>query len=275
MQNEGKKTEYTMRIDVAGLRVVITAGGQGIGKAIAEAFLGNGAQVHICDIDAERLANYQRERPALGVSTADVSDPTQVDTFIDDAVAHMGGIDILVNNAGISGPAGPVETISPADWQQTLNVNISGQFYCVRRVVPLLKENMSQPGGSGSIVNISTTAGLHGYPLRSPYAASKWAVIGFMKTLAMELGEFGIRVNAICPGSMNNPRMDHVIAIEAAARGIAEDEIREGYLKQTSLQTFIEPEEIASMVLFICSPLGAKISGQALSVDGHTETLRS
>ena len=182
----------------------------------------------------------------------------------------MGGVDVLVNNAGISGPAGPVDTLEPEAWRQTMEVNINGQFYCTRRVVPALKAQRS-----GSIVNIASTAGLFGYPWRTPYAASKWAVIGFTKSLAMELGEYGIRANAICPGSINNPRMDGVIAMEAAVSGRSEAEIRQQYAKQVSLQTFIDPEEIANMVLFICSPLGAKITGQALCVDGHTETLRT
>lgn len=259
-----------MQIDVNGLRVVITAGAQGIGRAIAEAFIAGGASVFICDINAERLAHCQRDLPTIGTIVADVSDPAQVNAFIDTALEHMGGIDVLVNNAGISGPAGAVETLSVEGWQRTLAVNLHGQFYCTRRVVPLLKAQCS-----GSIVNISSTAGLYGYPNRTPYAASKWAVIGFTKSLAMELGDYGIRVNAICPGSINNPRMDHVIAIEAEATGRSEADIRANYTSQVSMQTFIDPEEIANLVLFICSPLGAKISGQALSVDGNTETLRT
>ncbi len=259
-----------MNIDVANLRVIVTAGAQGVGRAVAESFLADGAQVHICDIDPERLARCTAELPGLGTSVADVSNLAQVDAFMDEAIKNLGGVDVLVNNAGISGPAGSIEDIAPDQWQQTLDVNINSQFYCARRVIPLMKAQRS-----GSIVNISSTAGLYGYPNRSPYAVSKWGVIGFTKTLAMELGEYGIRANAICPGSIDGPRMDHVIAIESAATGVPTDEIRRGYAKQVSLQTFIDPQEIANMVLFICSPLGAKISGQALSVDGHTETIRA
>ncbi|MEM7031212.1 MAG: SDR family oxidoreductase [Chloroflexota bacterium] len=259
-----------MNIDVSDLRVIITAGAQGIGRAIAEAFLTNGAQVHICDIDPNRLRTCQEALPDIGIHVADVSDPDQVDAFIAHAIQEMGGVDVLVNNAGISGPAGAVETLEAQAWVKTMDVNINGQFYCTRRVIPHMKAQRA-----GSIVNISSTAGLSGYPLRSPYAASKWAVIGFAKTLAMELGQYGIRANAICPGSMNNPRMDHVIAIESEASGRSEADIRKQYTNQVSMQTFIDPEEIANMVLFICSPLGIHISGQALCVDGHTETLRA
>ena len=260
-----------MELSWEGLRVMVTAGGQGIGYAIAAAFLSGGAQVHICDVNAERLAACRAAWPALGTTVADVSDPAQVDTLFEGVVnGRLQGLDVLVNNAGISGPVLPVEEISPKAWRQTMAVNIDGQFFCARRAVPLLKQ-----AGGGSIVNISSTAGLFGYPLRSPYAASKWAVIGFTKTLAMELGAFNIRVNAICPGSINGPRMDQVIATEAATRAVSPEMVRRNYTKQVSLNTFIEAEEIANMVLFICSPAGAKISGQALCVDGHTETMRT
>jgi NAD(P)-dependent dehydrogenase (short-subunit alcohol dehydrogenase family) len=259
-----------MELSWAGLRVIVTAGGQGIGYAIATAFLENGARVHICDVDAARLAACRAAWPELGTTVADVSEPVQVDRLFEEAVGRFRGLDILVNNAGISGPVLPVEEISPEAWRQTMAVNIDGQFYCARRAVPLIKQ-----AGGGSIVNISSTAGLFGYPLRSPYAASKWAVIGFTKTLAMELGKFNIRVNAICPGSINGPRMDRVIQAEAATRSVAPELVREHYTKQVSMNTFIEAEEIANLVLFICSPAGAKISGQALCVDGHTETLRT
>ena len=260
-----------MELSWEGLRVMVTAGGQGIGYAVATAFLENGAQVHICDVDKERLAACRDAWPELGTTVADVSDPEQVDGLFEDVVdGRFQGLDVLVNNAGIAGPTGPVEEISPEGWRQTMAVNIDGQFYCARRAVPLLKQ-----AGGGSIVNISSTAGLFGYPLRSPYAASKWAVIGFTKTLAMELGQFNIRVNAICPGSINGPRMDRVIAVEAEVRGVVPELVRNNYTKQVSMNTFIEAEEIANMALFICSPAGAKVSGQALCVDGHTETMRT
>ena len=258
-----------MKIDVSGLRVIVTAGAQGIGRAIAEAFLLDGAQVEVCDIDAARLAACHADLPQVGTTVADVSDVDQVNRFIDTAVARMGGVDVLVNNAGISGPAGPIESIDPVEWQKTLAVNLNGQFYCSRRVIPHLKAQRS-----GSIVNIATTAALYGYPNRSPYASSKWAVVGLTKTMAMELGEYGVRANVICPGSVNNPRIEHVIAIESAATGRSPEDIRDGLTKQVSMRTFIDPEEIAHLALYLCSPLGKRISGQVLSVDGNTETMR-
>lgn len=259
-----------MELNCQGLRVIVTAAATGIGRIIAETFLENGAQVHICDVVEERLAECRTTLSDIGYTLADVSNPLHIDRLFEEAVAGLGGLDVLVNNAGIAGPTGYVDEITPEAWDQTMAVNINGQFYCARRAVPLLKI-----AGGGSIINLSSTAGLMGYPLRSPYAASKWAVIGFTKTLAMELGEFGIRVNAICPGPVEGTRMETIGAAEAQARGVSVESVREGYVKQTSLQTFIPPQDIANMILFLCSEAGRRISGQALSVDGHTETLRT
>jgi NAD(P)-dependent dehydrogenase (short-subunit alcohol dehydrogenase family) len=159
--------------------------------------------------------------------------------------------------------------MSAADWDETIAVNLNGQFYCVRRAVPQLKKH-----GGSSIINISSHAGLFGYPYRTPYASSKWAIIGFTKTLAMELGEFGIRVNAICPGSVDGPRMDAIIEHDARVAKVAAEIVRDKYLRQTSLRTFIDSQEVADLILYLCSHSGRSITGQALAVDGHTETLR-
>ena len=251
-------------------RVLVTAAAVGIGRAIAEAFIASGATVHICDMAQALLDDCKSANPMLGVTRADVSDPEQVDRLFHEVETHLGGLDILVNNVGVSGPTAAVEDVSVADWQATLAVNLNSHFYCVRKAVPLLKA-----AKGGSIVSIASTAGLMGYPMRAPYAASKWALIGFTKTLAMELGEFKIRVNAVCPGSVEGPRMDRVIAAEAKARNIAADTVREGYQRQASLRTFVRARDIANMVLFLCSEAGERISGQALSVDGNIETARN
>jgi NAD(P)-dependent dehydrogenase (short-subunit alcohol dehydrogenase family) len=179
-----------------------------------------------------------------------------------------GSLDVLVNNAGIAGPTARVEDIEPADWDRTIAVDLNGQFYCARLAVPLLKG-----AGGGSIINISSSAAFSGYPLRSPYAASKWAVIGLTKTLAMELGRFGIRVNAICPGSVEGPRIDRVIERDAAARGMTPEAVRNIYLSHTSMHTFVTADEVASLAAFLASDGGAKISGQVIGVDGHTESI--
>lgn len=251
-------------------RVLVTAAARGIGRAIVEGFLERGARVHICDVDAAALAAFQADFPAASATQADVSDPTQVNRLFAEVETQLGGLDVLVANAGIAGPTAPVEEVTPVQWQRTIDVNLNGAFYCVRGAVPLLKA-----AGGGSLVIMSSAAGLFGYPLRSPYAASKWALVGLTKTLAMELGEFGIRVNAICPGPVAGPRIDGVIEAKARARGVSVEHMREAYLNTLSLHTFIDRQDIANLILFLTSPAGARISGQALAVDGHTETLRT
>jgi NAD(P)-dependent dehydrogenase (short-subunit alcohol dehydrogenase family) len=259
-----------MELSCAGLRVLITAAATGIGRVMAETLVANGAQVHICDVANERLAECQAALPTLTTTIADVANPAQVDRLFYDAVAQLGGLDVLINNAGIAGPTAPVEAITPEEWNQTMAVNINGQFYCTRRAVPLLRE-----AGGGVIVNLSSAAGLFGFPNRTPYAASKWAVIGFTKSLAMELGQYNIRVNAICPGIVEGERQDRVIAAKAKAEGRTVEEVRQNLVRQNSLRTFVTQQDIANTVLYLCSPAGSKISGQALSIDGHTETLRT
>ncbi len=258
-----------MELMLDGLRVVVTAAGAGIGRATAELLSGAGANVFVCDIDTAALADLTTD-PLIGGVTADVGDTASVDSFMAKAVAVLGGIDVLVNNAGIAGPGGRVDTVDPQDVTRTLDVNVTSMFRTSRRVVPLMVDQRS-----GLIVNIASTAGYLGFPYRAPYAASKWAVIGLTKTMAMELGEFGIRVNAICPGSVAGPRMDHVIELEAEASGRPAEDIRTGFEHQVSMQTFIKPSEIAETIAFLASSLGGKISGQVISVDGHTETLRT
>jgi NAD(P)-dependent dehydrogenase (short-subunit alcohol dehydrogenase family) len=181
---------------------------------------------------------------------------------------NYGRLDILINNAGIAGPTGAVEDLDIEAWNATINVDLSGTFYVTRLAVPMLKQT-----GAGSIVNIASTAALFGFPLRSPYAAAKWALIGLTKTWAMELGPNNIRVNAICPGSVNGPRIDSVIEQDAIKRGVTAEEIRDVYQRQTSMRLFVDAEDIAQMAVYLSSPAGGKISGQSIAVDGHTEGL--
>lgn len=257
-----------MNLNLQGKRVLVTGGASGLGYAIALGFVAEGAHVHICDADSTNFTSCEEQ--GISTSLCDVSDEASVMAMFENMKSLLGGLDILVNNVGIAGPTAAIEAIELEAWQQTLNINLAGHFLCSKYAVPMLKD-----AGGGSLIFISSTAGLFGYPLRSPYAASKWALIGLAKTLAMELGEFKIRSNAICPGSITNPRMDGVIERDAQARGLSVAEVRKNYEKQVSMQTFIEPEEIANMAVFIASDAGKHISGQALSVDGHTETLRS
>ena len=255
--------------DLKERRVVVTAAASGIGKAIAEAFDDFGAVVHVCDSDEDALAALLAARPGIAGAVLDVADPDAMDRFFEGALETLGGLDVLVNNAGISGPVGPVEEMDIAAWRRTMAVNVDGVFFGLRHAVPVMKR-----AESGAIVNIASTAGLMGYPLRTPYAASKFAMVGITKTLAMELGPFGIRINAICPGTIDGARMDKVMAAEAETRGVDIEILRRNYLRQASLLTFIDAADIAAAACFLCSRAGAKITGQAISVDGNNETLR-
>jgi NAD(P)-dependent dehydrogenase (short-subunit alcohol dehydrogenase family) len=248
--------------------VLITGAASGIGRSIAEAFIADGAQVHICDASSDRIAEFLAANPSATATLADVSDPADVDRVFADFSEKYDELDILINNAGISGPSAAVEDVATDAWDQCIAVNLSGAFYMTNRAVPLLKQ-----AGGGSIINMSSSAGLFGTPMRSPYAASKWGLIGLTKTWAMELGPHNIRVNAVCPGCVSGPRIDGVIDRDARERGVTPEEIRNVYQRQSSMRTFVSPEEIADTVLFLASEKARKISGQAMSVDGHTETL--
>jgi NAD(P)-dependent dehydrogenase (short-subunit alcohol dehydrogenase family) len=250
------------------LRVLVTAGAAGIGKAFAETFADAGARVFICDIDRTPLDAFRAARPEIGSGITDVSDPRQVDGLFDAAKAFLGGLDVLINNAGIAGPTAPVEDIALADWERTIAVDLSGMFYCTRLAVPLLKE-----AGGGSIINLSSVAGRLGFPLRTPYAAAKWAVVGFTKSLAIELGPSNIRVNAIQPGVVEGERIDRVISAKAKALGQSVDEIRDQMVSKVSLRRMVSPYDIANMALFLATEAGHNVSGQALSVCGNVETL--
>jgi len=249
-------------------RVLITAGAAGIGKVLAQSFIDNGYRVHICDVDSDTLEASLTANPGLTGSVADVGDPAQVDELFAAVRESLGGLDVLINNAGIAGPTAPVEAISNAEWRETLAVDLDGPFFCCRAAVPLLRESKA-----ACIINISSNAGLLGFPYRLPYAVSKWALIGMTKTLAMELGPAGIRVNALCPGSVSGQRIDNVMQRDARQQGVSVDDIRRLYTRQTSLRCFVEPEDVAAMALFLASTAGCRISGQAIGVDGHTEGL--
>jgi NAD(P)-dependent dehydrogenase (short-subunit alcohol dehydrogenase family) len=246
-------------------RVVVTAGASGIGRVTADAFLAAGARVYVCDIDAKAVQTYQSEQPAVRTMIADVAEETQVDKLFDGVAEAFGGIDFLVNNAGIAGPSANIEDCDPADWDRTLRVNLDSAYLCCRRALPMMK-----PNRAGCIINMSSSAGLFGFARRAPYVAAKWAIIGFTKTLALEVGAYGIRANAICPGSVEGDRMDRVIRADAAATGRSVEDLRADAVRDTALKTFVSPRDVADMILYLCSDSGRRISGQAISVDAFT-----
>jgi NAD(P)-dependent dehydrogenase (short-subunit alcohol dehydrogenase family) len=253
---------------VAGQRVLVTAGAAGIGLAIADRLEGHGARVFVCDVADAALESFAAAHPGAGRIKADVSDEADVDRMFDAVRDTLGGLDALINNAGIAGPTGGVDAIDPGDWRRCLDICLTGQFLCARRAVPMLRE-----AGGGSVVNMSSAAGRHGYAFRSPYSAAKFGVIGFTQSLAKELGPDNIRVNAILPGIVEGPRMDGVIRARAEQLGLSFEEMEARYLEKVSLRRMVSPYDVADMVVFLLSDSGANISGQSLGVDGNVETL--
>lgn len=243
-------------------RVLITAGASGIGFAMGCAFEAAGYDVWITDVDKAALALCPASWACRQVDVA--ADDQMHDLFAE--IADTGGLHTVCANAGIAGPTAKVEDVAWADWQTCVNVTLGGAFLTAKYATPLLKAR-----GEGAIVLTSSTAGVYGYPNRAPYAAAKWGVIGLMKTLAMELGPFGVRSNAICPGAVEGPRMEGVLEREAAAKGMTRDAVYEGYAAGTSMRTFVRAEDIAVMAVFLASDGAARVSGQVMSVDGHTE----
>ena len=258
-----------MNTSAQGLRVLVTAGAAGIGRAIAQMFALHGAQVHICDVAQAALETCGREQPDISCSLADVSRVVEVDRLFADVKRELGGLDVLVNNAGIAGPTAKVEDIQPADWERCIAVDLNGMFYCTRLAMPMLKANGRERGGS--VINLSSVAGRLGMGMRTPYSAAKWAVVGFTKSLALEAGPDGIRVNCIQPGNVEGERINRVIEARAKASGASFDEQKRSLLDTTSLRTFVTAQDIANMALFLATDAGKHISGQALSVCGDLQ----
>ena len=252
---------------IENLKIVITAGGSGIGSEMAIALSKAGARVIICDKNKDLLESFSNKNLNIDVYHVDVSNEAQIKSFFESITDKYQTIDVLVNNAGISGPSAKLEDVSFDDWKETLNVNLDGAFLSAKYVIPLMKEN------GGSIINMGSTSSFLGTPLRSAYSATKWGLIGLTKTWAMEYGKNKIKVNAICPSSVNGDRIEKVIKKEAEYRGSTPEKIKSAYLKQTSLNSFIDVEEIIGMLVYLLSPLAKKITGQMLVIDGHTDSL--
>ena len=240
-------------------RVLITAGASGIGRAMAEHFDAAGFDVWVTDVDAAALRTCPENWTCFEANAAD--EQAMAGVF-----GELDRLDVLCANAGIAGPTALVEDVALDDWRACVSVNLEGAFLAAKYAAPLMKQ-----AHSGAMILTSSTAGLFGYPNRAPYAAAKWAVIGLMKTLAMELGPFGIRANAICPGSVEGPRMEGVLAREAAAKGMTRDQVYNGYAAGTSMRSFVEARDVAEMAVFLGSDAARMVSGQVIAVDGHTE----
>jgi NAD(P)-dependent dehydrogenase (short-subunit alcohol dehydrogenase family) len=250
------------------LRVLVTAGASGIGRAIADLLSARGARVHICDVEERFLGDYRAAYGEASATRADVSSEADVAGLFADIRAHLGGLDVLINNAGIAGPTGGGEAIEPAQWRRTLDICLTGQFLCAHHAVPMLKA-----AGGGAIVNMSSAAGRFGSAFRTPYSAAKWGVIGFTKSLSIELGPDNIRVNAILPGLVAGDRQRRVLEAKAQQRGISFAQMERTAFSYTSIKDYVTAQQIADQILFLCSPRGRTISGQAIAVDGDTQML--
>jgi NAD(P)-dependent dehydrogenase (short-subunit alcohol dehydrogenase family) len=257
-----------MDISAKGQRVLITAGAAGIGRAMTDVFFRAGARVHICDVVQASIDEALTAFPGVTASLADVSRLADVDRLFADVRKHLGGLDCLINNAGIAGPTGKVEEIAVEDWERCIAIDLNGMFYCTRLAMPLIKA-----AGGGSIINLSSAAGRLGFPYRSPYAAAKWGVVGFTKSLSMEAGPDNVRVNAIQPGVVEGARIDGVIEAKAKAVGISFEAQKKISLERVSMHTMVSPYDIANMALYLASDTGKHVTGQAISVCAGVEML--
>jgi NAD(P)-dependent dehydrogenase (short-subunit alcohol dehydrogenase family) len=246
-------------------RVLVTAGASGIGLAIVRAFAANGAKVAVVDIDATGLGVLSKELPGVQTAVCDMSDRTSIEKIVPEAIHSLGGLDVLVNNAGISGPTASVEDFDPGAWDKVMQVNLNGTFDVTRLAIPYLKQS-----DAASIIVMSSVAGRYGYPNRSAYSTSKWGLIGFTKTLALELGIHGIRANAILPGAVSGQRIDNVLAGRAKVSGKTIEQERESALSIQSLKRFVDPADIAALAVFLASDAAKSISGQLLPIDNDT-----
>ena len=252
-------------------KIIISAAADGIGWSIAQECMSNGALVYVSDKNKEALDNISKHdlyKKQLFLDRVNTHDFQEVENYFNKIKDKIDKIDALINNVGISGPTGKLEDLDINNWKETIDININSHFYYTKFAIPLLKKN-----NGGSIINLSSTAGLFGFPLRTPYAASKWAVIGMTKSLAIELGEFNIRVNAVCPGAVSGDRMRRVIEAKAKSLGVTEDRLQKDYESMTSLKTFVDKEDVANMAVFLLSKEAHKISGQVMTVDGNTERM--
>jgi NAD(P)-dependent dehydrogenase (short-subunit alcohol dehydrogenase family) len=246
-------------------RVLVTAGASGIGREIARTFAANGAKVFVSDIDAKALEALSKEIKGVMTKTCDNSKRSDVEALIPAAVEALGGLDVLVNNAGISGPTAPVEAIDPDKWEAVMNVNLNGTFNVTRLAIPHLKKS-----AAGNIIIMSSLGGRFGYPNRSPYCTSKWGLIGFAKTLALELGAFNIRANAIAPGAVGGERIEHVLEGRAKTEGKTLEQEKEAAMSVQALKRFVDPKDIAALCLFLASDAGKSISGQVIPIDNDS-----
>ena len=257
-----------MPLSLQNKKIIISAGASGIGWETAKICLSKGATVFVCDIDAKSIKKIKKHpliKKKLFTYECDASDEYEVSEFFNQIKKKTKKIDALINNVGVAGPTGNIEKLNSDDWEQTLKINVISHFYFTKLAIPMLKKNKG-----GSIINISSTAGIMGFALRSPYAASKWAVIGMTKTMAIELGKFKIRVNAVCPGTIKGNRMTRVIRDKAKFLKVSKKFIENDFLSMSSINSWVSQTDIGNICSFLISNKSERISGQVIPVDGNT-----
>jgi len=248
-------------------KIIISAGASGIGWATTKVCLTKGATVFICDIEKKYLTKAKKHplnNKKLFVYECDAANEHAVKELSKNILKKTKKLDCLINNVGIAGPTGTIENLKSEDWEKTLKVNVISHFYFTKLAIPMIKRNKG-----GSIINLSSGAGIMGFPLRSPYAASKWAIIGVTKTLAMELGKFKIRVNAICPGTIKGDRMVRVVRDKSKFLKVSKKQIEKEFISMASMNCWIYEEDIGKMCSFLISNEAERISGQIIGVDGN------
>lgn len=248
-------------------RVLVTAGAGGIGLAIARVFEADGATVHVADVDAKAVDELVRSSPRISGSVVDIADASAVARLAEDVRQKLGGLDVLVNNAGVAGPTAAVADYPEEAWASVIGVNLNGTFNVTKAFIPMLKASKQ-----ASIVIMSSVAGRFGYPNRCAYATSKWGLVGFAKTLSMELGPLGITCNTIHPGAVEGPRIQRVLEGRAEASGRSVDEEVELALANQSIKAFVDPRDIAELVRFLAGKHARSISGQSFPIDGDSKS---
>ena len=258
-----------MPLSLKNKKIIISAGASGIGWATTKVCISRGAQVFLCDINEKlinRINKNTKYKNKIFAYECDASNENDVIDFFSKVLKKTKKIDALINNVGIAGPTGTLDKLESLEWEKTIRVDINSHFYFTKKAIPLIKKSKN-----GSIINISSTAGILGFPLRTPYAASKWAAIGVTKSLAMELGKFNIRVNAVCPGTIKGNRMKRVIKDKAKFTKSSTRSIEKDFISMSSMKKWILEEDIGKMCAFLISNDSSKVSGQVIAVDGHTE----
>ena len=247
-------------------RVLITAGAAGIGREFARAFSANGAKVFVCDINDKALADIRKEIPSVVARHCDMGLRAEIERMVPEAVAALGGLDVLINNAGIAGLTLSIEDYPPDNWDKVVAVNLTAMFDVSRLAIPHLKKSKA-----GCIINMSSIAGRGGFENRSPYAATKWGVIGLTKTLALELGAWGIRANAIAPGAVEGERIVRVFQGRAQISGKSMAEMKAEALAGQSIKAMVDPKDVAALAVFLASDAAKSISGQVIPIDNDRQ----